>query len=138
MMPLLEIIGVLILEKITKIWVGMQFGNIGVKSLTITIKPFLIFKNLLLVTQFSKFLTKPIFWNFQIQPYLHENRGGSWHFENCLLILVVALISCYRSTCATWACYDTHESMLILLRRKPMFSFFSRRCTNRLIYNVTY
>jgi hypothetical protein len=27
-----------------------------------------------------------------------ENRGGSWQFENCLLILVVALISCWRST----------------------------------------
>jgi len=55
MMPLLEIIGVLVLEKITKFWVGMQFGNIGVKYLAITIKPFLIFKNFVLVTQFSTF-----------------------------------------------------------------------------------
>jgi hypothetical protein len=36
----------------------------------------------------------------------------------------------------TWAHSETCESVSMSLRRKPMFSIFSRRCTNKLSYNI--
>jgi len=56
----------------------MNFGNIGIEELRVTLKTFFILESYQPITQFCMMGTKPMFHIIQIRLHLHETRVRSW------------------------------------------------------------
>ena len=69
------------LEKISQICVFVILGKLAFEDSAITPKPLWIFKNDLIVTQFSILREKHMFYIFSLHLHLHKKWGTIWKFD---------------------------------------------------------